>query len=134
MPSSIDHLRRARNNERFFRALPIDTTPYPDWILVGAFLSALHLVEAVLVDKGTIARDHQSRNMLISRDPDLRLISSPYRKLKKHNEFARYELVAYPPPIIRGTILPLFTQIKQHIEGLPNIAPHVPSLPPATGP
>jgi hypothetical protein len=129
MRTSLEHLLRARNNEIFFRALTAAQTPEGDWILVAMHLSALHLVQAVLVGKGIACSDHTSRGEYLATVPELIPIRDKYRALRHHNEQARYYLVPYSLARINSEVLPLFQAIKRHIESVSAIVPLLPRLP-----
>lgn len=129
MRTSLEHLLRARKNEIFFHSLGASQSPEGDWVLVAMHLSALHLVQAVLVHKDIVCSDHTSRADYLAEVLELRPIRDPYRSLRTHNEQARYYLIPYSAARINTEVLPLFQRIKRHIESLPYIAPHLVKLP-----
>ena len=48
MPCETDHIRQAKRNVEFVRALDPAKTEFPEWAVTGSFYSALHLMDALL--------------------------------------------------------------------------------------
>jgi hypothetical protein len=43
MPSADQHRRKAESNRRFLASISLDD--FPDWVVVAAFYTAVHVVE-----------------------------------------------------------------------------------------
>jgi hypothetical protein len=116
MPTPTQHKQQAEHNKAFTQHLDLDTTIYLDWIVTAAFYASLHFVEWFLTSKGhTGRRDHQLRDVYISREADLRAMYGDYTELKYQSEGARYECFFFTPDEVRNEILPLLDRIESHI-------------------
>jgi uncharacterized protein (UPF0332 family) len=82
---------KAEHNRGFARFIHSATDDYPDWIVVCAFYSALHFVEAFLASKDyPRARSHSERlRYLQSADPADEF-GGIYFRLQQHGYNARY--------------------------------------------
>jgi len=119
MPSPEQHFQQAEHNKAFIESLDLETTPYLDWVVTGAFYSALHLVEWFLTSKGyTGRRDHRLRDAYMAREADLQAIYNDYTELKYQSEGARYECFRFGTAQVQGDILPALRRIEAHITKL----------------
>lgn len=91
MPTTREHLARACQNLEFAKSFDLKTTPYLDWVVTAYFYAALHLVDALLIEKENIpGQTHEIRKELVKSRIYLRAIRNEYRTLKDHSEDARY--------------------------------------------
>lgn len=119
MPSPEQHFQQAKHNKAFIESLNLDTTPYLDWVVTGAFYAALHFIEWFLTSRGyTGRRDHRLRDAYIAREADLQAIYSDYTELKYQSEGARYECFRFRPAQVRDDILSALHRIESHIRKL----------------
>jgi len=116
MATAAQHRRQAESNKAFAQHFDLDTTPYLDWVVTGAFYAALHFVEWFLKWRGyTGRRDHGLRDAYIAREADLRAIYSDYVELKYQSEGARYECRQFTPDEVKREVLPRLDRIEAHI-------------------
>lgn len=116
MPTTEDHRKRAEQNLRFAQTFNLNTTPYLDWVVVGYFYAALHLVDALLYHQERIdPPNHELRREYVKTKWYLRGIKNPYRELKDRSEDARYRLYVFTPVKIETVIIPLYHAIHEHI-------------------
>lgn len=120
MPTTSQHLERARQNLRFAESFELTTTPFLDWVVSAYFYAALHLVDALLWEKDKLNPElHEQRRDYVRQKWYLRGISFEYRSLKDHSEDARYRLITMTSVKVEKTIIPLYKAIENHI--LPQI-------------
>jgi hypothetical protein len=91
MPDEIEHLFQAQTNEEFSRSIDLDESPYLHWAAVGAFYSALHLVEGYLNRLSIHSSTHKKRNSNVA--THLTAIYDDYRDLQEASEDARYKCI-----------------------------------------
>jgi uncharacterized protein (UPF0332 family) len=116
VPTTREHIARARQNLAFAKSFDLKTTPYIDWVVTAYFYAALHLVDALLVEKdGVPGETHEIRKEYVKTKPYLRAIRDQYRTLKDHSEDARYRLITMTSHKIENTIIPLYEAIEKHI-------------------
>ena len=116
MPTTSEHLVRAKQNIRFAESFDLKTTPYLDWVVTAYFYAALHLVDALLYEKDHLNPElHEHRRDFVKGKWYLRGISTEYRSLKDHSEDARYRLITMTSIKIEKTIVPLYKAIENHI-------------------
>jgi uncharacterized protein (UPF0332 family) len=116
VPTTREHLDRARQNLSFAKSFDLKTTPYIDWVVTAYFYAALHLVDALLYEKEQISGEtHEIRKEYVKTKPYLREIRNQYRTLKDHSEDARYRLITMTSHKIENTIIPLYKEIENHI-------------------
>jgi uncharacterized protein (UPF0332 family) len=117
-----EHLDRARQNLACAQSFDLKTTPYLDWVVTAYFYAALHLVDALLIEKENLpGQTHEIRKEYVKSKIYLRAIRDEYRALKDHSEDARYRLITMTSHKILGTIIPLYKAIEKHIlQQLPN--------------
>lgn len=96
MAPTEDHLEKAEHNERFADFLYEAKPDFYDWVVTGAFYSAVHYVEAALARRQHHSQSHQQRDEGVRLH--LRTIYHPYRQLKDLSMRARYQLA----PVNRG--------------------------------
>jgi hypothetical protein len=119
LPTSHEHIERAKRNERFAEHFDLNTTEFRDWVVTGYFYSALHWIDAYLVrenkktDEGHAFRNTQTNNLR-----ELTAISRPYRKLYSYSRNVRYELVDFTAEQIRKDVVPKVKQIREYMERL----------------
>jgi hypothetical protein len=88
MPSQDQHRRKAESNRKFLESISLDD--YPDWVVVAAFYTAVHLIERLraLAGEGHSA-GHQDRLAYVQeRHPK---IHTAYHVLQNASMLARYE-------------------------------------------
>jgi uncharacterized protein (UPF0332 family) len=116
VPTTSEHLARARQNLRFAETFDLDSTPYLDWVVAAYFYAALHLVDALLYQReGIHGGEHQTRSQYVRRKSYLKQISTRYHYLKDHSENARYDLLTFTRPKIENVVIPLYRAIESHI-------------------
>lgn len=91
-PAAQAHVEKARRHAEVFRRL--DAGVDPDWKAVTAFYVALHLVSAVLAQRGISVSRHTERQRALSLQQDLEPVRRMYRSLKNASEIARYDVRA----------------------------------------
>jgi uncharacterized protein (UPF0332 family) len=116
VPTTREHLHRARQNLSFAQSFDLKTTRYIDWVVTAYFYAALHLVDALLYEKEQIPGEtHKIRKEYVKTKAYLREIRNQYRTLKDHSEDARYRLITMTSHKIEETIIPLYKEIENHI-------------------
>ncbi len=96
MPTSAEHLEKARHNEEFVTALlAAHPKRFFDWALNGAFYAAVHYVEAVLAEVGYHSCDHGDRGRAAQRH--FQQGYRPFRILKDLSMRARYQCAPVVP-------------------------------------
>jgi hypothetical protein len=93
MPNSQQHQTKANHNRAFLNSLNI--AQFPDWGAVGAFYTAVHLVERLRTLLPNPANqhsvDHQDRLQFVQRYH--RPVHAAYRDLYNASLIARYQTV-----------------------------------------
>jgi hypothetical protein len=124
MPTAEQHRQQAEHNKAFVQSFDLDTSPYLDWVVTGAFYTVLHFVEWFLKTRGLAGRrDHHLRDAYIARMSELRSIYFDYSELKFQSEAGRYECVVFSPDVLRQNLLPRLAQIETHIKSLLSVTP-----------
>lgn len=119
MPTSQQHIERAKRNQRFAEHLDLDTSEFRDWIVTGYFYSVLHWIDAYLVRENRKTEDgHAFRNTQTNNLKELTPISRAYRKLYSYSRNVRYELVDFTAEDIRRDVLPKVREIREYVERL----------------
>ena len=115
MPTTPEHLARAKQNLEFAKSFDLDTTPYLDWVATAYFYAALHLVDTLIwhIERAD-PEDHSARHTYLRRWY-LIGISVEYRDLKDLSEDARYRLTTFSKPKIENRIVPLYNEIERHV-------------------
>src|SRR5262245_1358951 len=88
MPNKDQHRRKAEANRRFLGTISLDD--FPDWVVVAAFYTAVHLVEQVRAAIGDgDSVNHEDRLAYIQeRHPG---IHTAYHQLQNASMLARYQ-------------------------------------------
>jgi hypothetical protein len=88
MPSADQHRNKAEGNRKFLATISLDD--HPDWVVVAAFYTAVHLAERLRAASGDgDSRGHEDRlAYLQDRHPD---IHGPYYVLQNASMLARYQ-------------------------------------------
>jgi len=92
MGASLDHLAKARANERFALGLDLARDSHRDWCAVALAYAALHYVEAYFAVIGIHSRNHQERDREIGRQTVTRPIYRAYKAIKAQSSHARYQV------------------------------------------
>src|SRR5262249_12626607 len=87
MPNRNQHRVKAENNRRFLNQ--IDPADNPEWSVVVAFYTAVHLVEQLLAERAGHSKDHQERLEFVQHEHPQ--IHSDYQQLYNVSRLARYE-------------------------------------------
>jgi hypothetical protein len=87
MPKASHHQGKATGNRAFLDSF--DWNAHPDWAVVCAFYTAVHLIEHLRALDGQHSRDHQDRLQYVQTDH--RDIHSEYHALLNASKLARYE-------------------------------------------
>ena len=114
MPSIQEHVAKAKHNEQFLEQLPKISTQFPDWLVVGAFYTALHYVDACLALRSLHPPTHHLRSGYVARIRDLRTIYPEYRTLEDTSRDARYTHNPMTDQHVMSS-LEISRKIKQHI-------------------
>lgn len=118
MPSEQPHSRQAVHNRQFVDSLDVDTTPYLDWVVTGAFYTAVHLIEKFLAPHGIHPESHKHRCNAMSRIDVLRPVFEDYRDLYTESERCRYLCRMPGRNRVRTSILPKLDSIQNTIDQL----------------
>lgn len=88
MPSADQHRQKAESNRQFLATIPLNG--FPDWVVVVAFYTAVHLVERVRAASGDgHSTDHDGRLSYVqSMHPN---IHTAYHQLQNASMLARYQ-------------------------------------------
>jgi hypothetical protein len=103
-PQSSLHLDAAARNQTIASQLlyqvHLDIEPVPDdWAITVLFYSALHLVDAYLLEvHGTKPSNHTDRNRSVQTEQILNIVSEEYASLYAMSRTARYRPLATFPP------------------------------------
>ena len=118
MPTEQAHSIQALHNERFVGSLDVDSTPYLDWVVTGAFYTAVHLIEKFLARHGSHPESHQHRCNAMSRIEPLKSVFQDYRDLYTESERCRYRCIMPQRTHVRTSILPKLGSIRSTIDQL----------------
>jgi hypothetical protein len=88
MPSADQHRRKAEHNRKFLESISLDD--YPDWVVVAAFYTAVHLIEQLRAALGDgDSTGHEERLAYIQeRHAE---IHTAYHILQNASMLARYQ-------------------------------------------
>lgn len=88
MPSRDQHRKKAETNRRFLDPLSLDD--YPDWVVVAAFYTAVHLIEQLRAAAGDgDSTGHEDRLAYVQeKHPQ---IHTAYHILQNASMLARYQ-------------------------------------------
>ena len=95
MPSSSEHLDKARNNKRFADCIKSSSPTFIGWAITALFYSALHYVEAYNARYDAHFREHSELSRDIADSPVLQSIYDDYRDLSNFSWNARYNAINY---------------------------------------
>jgi hypothetical protein len=99
--------------------VPLNKTPYIDWVVTAYFYAALHLVDAVLADKHSKhPPSHSIRDGEIEGSPFLAGIKDEYQDLRSFSENARYDLKIFTSTQVEQKVVPLYAKIEKHVLGV----------------
>jgi len=119
MPNKSEHLEKANHNEKFFQSLDVDNTCFRDWIVVGIFYCALHLIDSYFAEsENKHPPVHSVRDRWIRGNLNLENLWEKYRELKEFRKNASYEMHDFSAEEIKDDILPLLENIKEDINNL----------------
>ena len=89
MASEQQHIVQAARNQEVAELLA--TGGYHDWAITALFYSAMHLIQAYLVQSGRTANSHWQRRQWIRNLTELRPVLAAFDELQAYSENARYE-------------------------------------------
>ncbi len=120
MPSADQHRKKADSNRRFLESIHLDE--FPDWVVVAAFYTAVHLVELLRAAGGEgHSTAHDDRLAYVQhRHPD---IHTAYHVLQNASMLARYQSRAeffaqFQPEDVREKIVDRYlSEIERYVEG-----------------
>ena len=117
-PSLEEHLRWARTFEDDF--LSIFNAKVFNWATVALFYSALHYIQAFLVQRGLgeMVENHPLRNRLVDTISELKDISTSYRHLHDTGWACRYRGRAVKREDIEGLLRPDFVRVRDRVKSL----------------
>lgn len=119
MPDQQAHLRQARHNRDLIAALDPTTTLFTDWVVIGAFYAALHMVEAWFAGRGLHFMSHVERDDWISKAKELRRTIWPrYKELEFQSRRARYQCVSFDRDDVQQRLLVYLADIEQETHKL----------------
>ena len=124
MPDQQNHLKKSKHNESFYKSFDVDRTPYKDWIVVGVFYAALHLIDAYLATKNIHPHSHgmREREMMqddwVKKNRELDPIWLNYRDLKEFRMKASYKMYEFTAHEIQREVFPLLESIKKDLHNL----------------
>jgi len=93
MPGQRAHLAQANRNLRILEQFNFTTCDYLDWLVVIAFYTALHWVDAFLATLGLHPDNHRARNFEVR--THLPAIHAHYMRLYLVSRDARYGAIHY---------------------------------------
>ena len=113
-------LSKAQKNSRFTRELQVSNIQSPEWVVVGAFYSAIHYVNAYLakINPKFVPHDHKNRKFFVTTVKELKPISRSYLRLSDKAREARYTMVSFPLKFSQKRIDDDLTPIENHVRSL----------------
>jgi len=87
VPTDSQHRKKAEVNRAFLATIARDD--YPEWAVVAAFYTAVHLVERLRARDGGHSEDHRDRLDYVQRNHDG--IHTAYQQLLRASMLARYD-------------------------------------------
>ena len=117
MSSKTEHLAQAEHNHNFWNSLPVDSTPYRDWVVTGIFYEGVHWVEAFLSTRGEHSDDHRDRLHAMQRNSWVigTEITEDLETLKQESENARYRCYKHTADEISNELVPIADGIKKRV-------------------
>ena len=117
MSTKQAHIKKALHNEEFAKSLNPETTPFRDWIAVGAFYSAVHFLEAFFATQNRHSDGHHIRDAMLLEFAVTQEIAPQFNELKQLGFKARYLSDPFTPGEIKNQVLPALAEIKERIMG-----------------
>ncbi len=113
-------LSKAQKNSRFTRKLQASDIHSPEWVVVGAFYSAVHYVNAYLAKTSPrfVPKNHIERNFYVNSVKELKPISRSYPRLSAYAYEARYTIVSFNRGFSQELIDEDLTPIESHLLSL----------------
>lgn len=120
MPSADQHRNKAERNRQFLNSISL--TDYPEWVVVAAFYTAVHLVERLrhLAGDGH-STSHEDRLEYVQHHlPDA--IHTDYHILQNVSMLARYQSTAdffaqfQPADVAEQLVNNRLARIEQHVQ------------------
>ena len=112
------HSRQAAHNQEFVDFLDLDSTPYLDWVVTGAFYTAVHLVEKFLARHDMHPESHKYRCKTMSTIDCLQPVFEDYCDLHTESESCRYLCRMPTRDHVSTSILPKLASIRDTIANL----------------
>lgn len=126
MPTRAEHIAQADHDRDFWTSLPLDSTPFLDWVVTGIFYEGVHRVEAFLSTRGEHSESHSHRLLALLRNRvEMGPIIDDIETLKQESENARYKCHKYTKTEISNDLIPIADKIKNHVEGVFRSLPHM---------
>jgi uncharacterized protein (UPF0332 family) len=117
MPTKAEHIAQARHNRSFWASFPLDSTPFPDWVVNGIFYEGVHWAEAFLSTRGEHSDTHGQRLAALQRNKtEMGQIIADLDILKQESENARYRCYRHTPTDITNDLVPVIDEIRKHTE------------------
>ena len=113
MPTKVQHLKKATENESLSSLLNLAVPAASDWAITMLFYAAVHYVEAFFSKSGQHLKRHKLRANAIQGNAKLRPIYLDYRELQTYSETARYQAVFFTS----ADVVP----VKKHLENVKNL-------------
>ena len=115
MPTQQQHWAQAQHNEDFVHSFDLQTTPYLDWVVTGAYYAALHYIESYLALQGRHPRSDRYRDEMFQQLSDLRPIYADFRTLRDYSRGARYDIQKFSVTEVESLIRNELNAIRHHI-------------------
>ena len=112
MPAEDAHFDQAVHNQQFVESLDVDSTEYLDWVVVGAFYAAVHLVERFLAQYNSHPESHRQRCNAMASIETLKPVFKDYRELYTESEDCRYLCRIPSRNHVRDSVLPKLYNIR----------------------
>ncbi len=104
-------LERAEHNERFLATIPVDQTPYLDWVVTVAFYVALRYIDA---SSPIDFESHRQRNWWVRASASARPIRGDYLRLYHRSQDARYKTIDFTRAEVNELVANM-ERIKTHV-------------------
>jgi len=90
MPEMEVHRQAAIDNREVLQYLVLRVADFPQWVVIAAFYTALHVVESILAKDGKHPDSHEIRNRLLRSEKKYQNLWRHYRPLWNDSLLARY--------------------------------------------
>ncbi len=118
MPTKDEHVKKANESESLAATMQPSNQASINWKLVILFYTALHYVEAYLVDRMNVhLRSHTTRDGWVTKESNLRKVRTEYFHLKFFGYNARYEADSFTDKEVAEALNDL-TKVKATIQPL----------------